>query len=407
MAYAFAALIGAVVPMIVFGRAVFAAALGFAVLALVVSGLRRPAWRELRKSSQTPVGIAVTVTIAAWVLSSFGSEFPWRSFEAAARTGIFVAIGVLAIGALNSEPRLREVCLRAFIIVGAGAALLAVVEMTIAPELFWALRLKGWLDQPLHSELKSFSSLAVIVVPSLILAGRVLRGYWMGYAVATSVAFSFLVWENYNRAAIAGFLAIVGILAVFRLLRSGGRRSAAWLAGILAVGSLSVAVWLEAVRGMMRDIAPDADWLFPLWLVDFQRQTIWKQALEIWHKAPWFGVGPNTINFDPSAARPLPGNESLHIIPAHPHNWVVEVLAETGIIGLASLLVALLTLSLHLARRYRATGSLCILAAMAVMAGYWVSGLFNFSFWSAWWQAAFVLTLTIALSAEDTSTANR
>jgi O-antigen ligase len=395
MGYAFAALIGAAVPTIVFGRAVFAVVLGIAFFALVISGLRCQAWRELRERSRTPVGIAAIVTITAWVMSSFGSEFPWRSFEASARTGFFVSIGVMVSGALKGEPRLRDVCFRAFIIVGASSALLALVEMTIAPELFWALRLKGWLAQPLHTELKSFSSLAVIVVPSIILAGWILRRYWMSLAVACSAAFLFLVWENHNRAAIAGFLAIIGILAAFRLLRPGGHRSAVTLVGFFIFGSLSVAVWLKATRP---PIELDADWVFPLWLVDFQRQTIWGQALEIWQKAPWFGVGANTINFDLSASRPLPGDESLHIIPAHPHNWIVEILAETGVIGLASLLVALLLLSLQLARRYR---------TMAVMAGYWVSGLFNFSVWSAWWQASFVLTLAVAFSAEDSSAATR
>ena len=37
-------------------------------------------------------------------------------------------------------------------------------------------------------------------------------------------------------------------------------------------------------------------------------------------------------------------------------------------------------------------------AATAVSIGYWVSGLFNFSFWSAWWQVSFMVLLALCLS---------
>ena len=104
------------------------------------------------------------------------------------------------------------------------------------------------------------------------------------------------------------------------------------------------------------------------------------------------------------AAKPLPGDEVLRMIPAHPHNWVVEVMAETGALGLLALLFTLVFFYVYLLLKYRKTGEAGYLMAILVFAGYWTSGLFNFSYWSAWWQLSFVLTTAFALSAFSAKT---
>ena len=112
----------------------------------------------------------------------------------------------------------------------------------------------------------------------------------------------------------------------------------------------------------------------------------------------WIGFGVNAINYSPGADAIIPGTSDLNLIPAHPHNWAVEVLSETGIIGFLPLLAAISWMVIGLLANFRRTGDLAVLAGIAVSLGYWGSGLFNFSFWSAWWQVSFFLMTSFCLA---------
>ena len=67
----------------------------------------------------------------------------------------------------------------------------------------------------------------------------------------------------------------------------------------------------------------------------------------------------------PGAFDQIPGYGYIYI-PAHPHNWVLEVLAETGVVGLAPLMVLMAMMVARLARDYLRTGDPAVLAATAV-----------------------------------------
>jgi O-antigen ligase len=107
----------------------------------------------------------------------------------------------------------------------------------------------------------------------------------------------------------------------------------------------------------------------------------------------------NTINFAPGADAVIPNTIlKLKMIPSHPHNWVLEVMAETGVFGLLSLFGAIAVSTFHMIRKFLLNGDNAYLIAACMSVGYWVSGLFNFSFWSAWWQMSFVLIIALCLS---------
>jgi O-antigen ligase len=78
---------------------------------------------------------------------------------------------------------------------------------------------------------------------------------------------------------------------------------------------------------------------------------------------------------------------------------MLELLVESGVIGLGAALVALGVFTrrlLHAARR----GAPGVYAAIALAGAYFGSNLVNFSVWSAWWQATFVTLLALALAAD-------
>lgn len=399
----FAALIGVSIPTVVFGRAVLAAIVALGVIALLTDRhLRQSAWHQLREYASHPVGIMVIVTVLFWAVSALGSSFPLRSLEAALRSGLFVAVGVMVYAALRTNPKLHEISSRVIIAAAAVSVTVAIMEMTVLPELYWVLRLKGLISTPLDTELKSFSSLIVILFPLLTLAGWRAPPAWRFWAAFAATGFVVLAWHNSNRAALAGLLGALLVSAVALFVRYGAKRVV--ISAVLSVGALFAVVflWLSISRSHLSNVAPENDWFFPVWLIDFQRQTIWAHSLEIVRQAPWFGIGPNTINFASGANKPLPGNESLHIIPAHPHNWFVEVLAETGVFGLFCLIAVIASCVVSLLKDFRAKGNANLISAMAILAGYWASGLFNFSYWSSWWQVSFVVGFVIALASPPT-----
>jgi O-antigen ligase len=258
------------------------------------------------------------------------------------------------------------------------------------------MHFKGWRDVPVGTSLKSFAALAVFMIPVLLWIGFQLRGWWVLFSAASAFGFLALIGLTYNRATIAGLIVMIVFGAGLVAWTSRSRLIRISLPlGALAV-LIGVMVWLNVTR---QRPGFDGDWYFPLWLVDYQRQSIWRFAAEIVQQNFWFGMGMNTINFAPGAEAVIPNTiHKLKMIPSHPHNWVLEVMAETGAFGLLSLFGAIAVSIFHFIRKFLLNGDNAYLVATCMSVGYWVSGLFNFSFWSAWWQMSFVLIIALCLS---------
>ncbi|MBT3359045.1 MAG: O-antigen ligase family protein [Rhodospirillales bacterium] len=392
---AFAILLGCALPIQVVGRG----AIGVVVLAAFLCFLSMPGKSLYVKrafgAARGPIGVMLLITLIFWLPNAFNSVDPVRSLEAAMRTFAFVGIGTLFWAVLIEHRGIQDLSLRALVIASTLSVVIALIAQTALPELHWFLHFRGWISLPLGTSLKPFSALAVLTVPAMILAGIRLKGVWTVLAVANVVGFLALVWLTYNRATIAGLLGIIvlaaGLTAGFNRTR---QVKVAMAIATLAVFS-AVLIWLNVTR--QRHGFGD-DWLFPLWLIDFQRQTIWNFAIELFQQNFWFGMGANTINFAPGADAVIPRTFGLAIMPSHPHNWVLEVAAETGIFGLFSLLVAVSLSLMQYARGFFRTGNGAYFSAACMAAGYWASGLFNFSFWSSWWQVSFVLMTGFCLA---------
>jgi len=393
----FAVFLGIAIPSLAFGRVVFAVCVSLALIALFVCRSWREVLGELIAQCRTLFGMLILLTFIAWLPNLFFSNFPIRSFEAVFRTLIFVAVGSVFCSALSSERRLLDVSLHAFCAMTAISISFALVAMTVLPEIYWAIRFEGWLSQPVATRLKGFSALGTLVVPVLVLAGYRLSTAGKFIATLLSVGFLAVISIGYNRSAMAGLLAMVAAVMVAVLLRRGTRRSV--LISLFGFGAVlaGTAAWLRITRANMiteiQKFAPGSEWNFPVWLVDYERQTIWSHALDFASDSPWFGIGANTINFVPGADAIIQGTRDLHVIPAHPHSWAVELFAELGAVGLAMVLITIGVLAWQALIGWRRSGQVGLLVAIAVMAGYWGSGLFNFSYWSAWWQVSFLICL--------------
>ena len=406
-----AVLTGIAVPCFVFGRVIMALPLILAVLLLVWFPERRLYWRALLGQIRTPIGMMVLVTLALWLPSMVVSPLPLRSMEAWVRVPVFICLIFFLSAMLSERQEALALALKALIVTGAIATLFALFSLTFLPELLAFSRRLGWSAEPHpgasflsssgsvfrpHDILKSYGALSGLMVPVLVWAGWRTGAGWRGLAVATVVGLLAVVWLTYNRSAIAGLFMMAVVFAGLMMIVY--QRPVIYVASsvFILVVTLPLMLWLYETH--FNPYLPEGMVVFfPNWLIDYQRQMIWDRAFDFGMDAPWFGNGINAINFLPGADAPMPRN-NLNIIPAHPHNWLVEVFAETGAIGAFALLTVVITLCLKLAGDFLRYGDTALLAALMVNVGYWGSGLVNFSFWSAWWQVSFLLMTAFCLA---------
>ena len=389
-------LISCVLPIQIMGRAAIAGTLALAFFCFLFLPQKSMYLKRALDAGRSPIGVMMLITALFWLPNIFQSFDPIRSLEAGSRTFIFIGLATLFWAVLVENKSLHSFYCRAFILASGVAILIALIAELAIPELYWLIHFKGWRDVPVGTSLKSFSALAVFMIPALLWFGFRLGGGWIILSVGSALGFLALVWLTYNRATIAGLLAMIVVVAGLVAWTSRSRL----IQIILPLGALAVLigvlVWLNVTR---QRPGFDGDWYLPLWLVDYQRQSIWRFAAEIVQQNFWFGMGINTINFAPGAEAVIPNTiHKLTMIPSHPHNWVLEVMAETGAFGLLSLFGAIAVSIFHFIRKFLLNGDNVYLIATCMSVGYWVSGLFNFSFWSAWWQMSFVLIIALCLS---------
>lgn len=132
-------------------------------------------------------------------------------------------------------------------------------------------------------------------------------------------------------------------------------------------------------------------------IIDAHRQIIWGFSFKEFKKNCFLGTGPDTSNFIENSqieiGHPLTGD--MTYIPSHPHNFLIELLLETGFFGLISFLILIFYINLLFIKKCNALD----LRFLLFFNGYfWTSSLVNFSFWAAWWQGSYFIIIAILFS---------
>lgn len=385
-----AIILGLTVPAMVSGRAVLQGLAAAALVAVLVIAWRdRGIFARAGTAVCTRFAMALFLAFAAMALSIPGSLDPFRSFDAWARTLAYIGGCVLFWAFLCGDARARTLCRRALILgCAAGIGLVVCAQLGLT----WPLQVVRNTFGPvsglwaLHAP-KAYAAALSCAVPALIWCAWHETGKWRWLAGLAAAGALAVIIGTANRSAIAGLLAMA--LAVSLAIALRRSRRWVWIWAFSAVGMLAATFTLIQ---MLPD-APSSravwDWV-PAWLVDTHRQQIWHFVGGKIAESPWFGYGINVIERIPGAHDKIPGYRAEYV-PSHPHNWVLEVLGETGIIGFAPIL---LTLIWWLARHFMghlASGSSATLAQVGLASVFWGSSLFNFSIWSSWWLISFFL----------------
>ena len=136
----------------------------------------------------------------------------------------------------------------------------------------------------------------------------------------------------------------------------------------------------------------------PTNLIDHHRQFIWGFSIQKFILKPLFGYGQDSSNFIDGSQVDIGSKYTgdMNFIPSHPHNFLIEILLETGIFGTFSFILFIYIIN---ARIWKLNQSLEFkLHLIFLNSFFWSSSFVNFSFWLGWWQASYFLLLSLIAS---------
>lgn len=389
------------IPLRVSGVAPQQGALGLALIgALVIFACDAETRHHVKHAITSRTGILISAIFVVWAISLFFSVNPLGSLKIGGRTGLFV-LGITIIWAAIKPHQENHVLIgKIFVVAALGSLIAAVLSLSGVSVILSILKFDFTNSHIPTVALKAFAASVLCMVPVVIWAGRRIGGQWRFWAYAYLPLAVVMILQSHNRAALAGLLAMI-TAGIIVLLLTNHRHTRLLTFAAVAV-STAILVWLRNDRFVMTARNLDGMYL-PEWLIDPHRQQIWKFAFHKFLDHPWFGNGIDQLNKLSGAHEIAPslGNTAF-LIPSHPHNWALEILAETGILGFLPVLIAITYIAWKLIGGFLKTQDEGAIAQLTLVAGFWASALFNFSIWAVWWQLTFfILFAFIAATPPD------
>ena len=398
--FVFATLIAVSVPAIILGKAMVGSPVILALLMVFALPERAKILAMARQTLATNTAKLIYVTAVIWLVGLTITSDLTKSLQTEFRTLLFIAGTTVIWAALSVRRAAIDIFMKALMASVIILGTISVISLTSPYELI--IYIRGYEKSGLHSIilLKAAASSSALLIPVLIWIGARFRGVWTVFAAVAIAELAAIIFLTNSRSALAGVLA--SVMVVGMAIISSQRKANVRLMWILAMlGCLVVTIiWLFVTRSWTVTATDSSVWWLPVWLIDAARQGIWAYAWNASEEWRWFGVGINVVDSLPGAAEHNALTNTANI-PLHPHNWMVEIIVETGVVGFIAMITTIGHRFLSFLRRYVRHKEPALLTLMAVWAAYWGSGLFNFSYWSAWWQESFLLLTAVCLAGRE------
>lgn len=396
-----AVLAGAAVPLGVFGRAVVGFDLVLVLLAILAVPGRGALVSLRRVELADPLVLALAAMLASWFVSALRSFDPGHSLEEWARSLGLLLGAVLLYRFFTAHGAAHRLALKSLVLAALAGAVLGLVGRYFAPSLLGLIRGQGWLEINSINALKAYGSVAACLMPIALWSGFRLGGAWRWAGLAYIPSALLVMRAGESHAGLFGAAVMATLMLAAALLPAGSRLyGALGLVALLLFGAIAV-ILLQipplpdpSTLGARLALAP-FDLAPPASLIDPHRQMIWGFARDRAVEAPWFGRGLDVSNLLPGA-NTIVEAFNQEFIPSHPHNWALELFLETGAVGLVAIFAVLALLVGRLASHENPRFDR--VAGLGLFGAFWGSSLFNFSFWSSWWQAGFLLLLVLVMA---------
>lgn len=177
-----------------------------------------------------------------------------------------------------------------------------------------------------------YTAAAGVIAAGLIASWS--RGAWLGAAVGVMIV---LVLRS-RTAAVLTALAVLALLVAILL----GAFSPASVPAPIAERVQDLPAYFGLTDALSQPVT-DANYAV------LERLAHWVAAERMWARAPWLGIGPGNFN----TIYPLVRLPRWDVALGHAHNIYLNVLAETGIVGLMAYTGMLATATVHVWRRFR------------------------------------------------------
>lgn len=393
-----AVMVAVAIPLRVSGVAPQQAPLGLALIAaMAVCFMNTDARRLIRQALASKTAMFVSAIILAWAITIPFSLHPLGSLEIGGRSFLFLLGAVLIWAALKSQEGVHRLLWKVLVVSAIASASASLLSLIDVPIILPVIKADFNTHKIPAASFKAFAASALCLIPIVIWAGRRLGGNWRYWAYTFAPLAISVIMLTHNRAALAGLLTMIAISVVIIVVAK--HRHANILLVLAAGASIAILAWVRSVRLPLVPEHINGMYL-PEWLIDPHRQNIWKFAGGKFLDHPWLGNGIDQLNKLSGADTIVPGlGSSAYLLPSHPHNWALEILAETGIIGFLPLFATLAYVAWLLTRKFIRTHNEEALVQVALMASFWGSALFNFSIWAVWWQLTFFILFAIVSAA--------
>jgi O-antigen ligase len=386
--------IGLSVPLSQIGISYTTSLLAIASVAALLHPNRKLWIREVAARLKSPLGIAIGIVFIAWIPSLFVSIDPAKSVQVWCRSNAYLCLGSVLWAFLRNNPCSLLLAQKVLIAASAVSVLLVGVNFLGGTEYIRALRFEEFTEGWPPHVMKLYAAPAVCLIPVLICIGYRLGRVMLLSSLGISAGFIVFVYLTGSGASIAGLLFGIYCVVTTWLGRRHIGISISCMVGLAA----AIAAWYVWFASQTIPDHSDFDtYPLPSYIIDRHRQIIWFFVISRMPDAMWFGYGIDAINKIAGA-----GDFAYlktEYLPSHPHSWALEILAETGVVGFCAFIGGL-GVAFYGACRKAIIGSPEALAVVGLLAIYFGSGLFSFSFWASWWQLILII-LWAVLTAMD------
>jgi glycosyltransferase involved in cell wall biosynthesis/O-antigen ligase len=362
------------IPLIAWSRDIAVVTLVLATLGLL-KGPRAP----VRPYLAAPAPI-VAVLLLAWSAASllWAPHMPWETWLKTG-TSIALSIGLAALLAAQNNDRISRLANAVFFGVLALAVLLTIER--VSNGFFVGLHREA---ETVAQRLTTLSGGLVLLCTTCFAFGLLLARYlgaliavplWTCVVLALSLAYPM-------DAEVAAIAAGVGVLV---LVLMWGRAAAITLMTVMALGMVGWGFFAESAAGaglhhwLMANVDPN--WGY--------RVEIWRYVSELIETRPLEGYGFDASRVIGQSATLIPSFEGKTSF-LHPHNGMLQVWLELGLVGVALLsATAALGFRAFLKRKPNRLTLAAVCATVTTSAVIWS---LSFGAWQGWWLAVLGLT---------------
>ena len=322
-------------------------------------------------------------TIILFLVSSILSIKPYRSFEVVFYFIAFVLININFLKLLiNNKESFNEI-IKFFVIS-------TVINITFI--FFYDLYQSGFLAGNFSSqEIRKYKGVLNIVTIFVILLVFLKRTIF--FVIPLLFLLPSLYISNSNAPLLGIFLGLT-LCAVYFFLEKIKKKKIIIIT-LSLISLLTANIFIKNLPNKFDTNSINTQkFTIPINILDAHRQFIWGFTISKIKEKPILGFGPDTSNFIKEGQRIINSEHTgtMKFIPSHPHNFLLELLLETGLLGTLSFLIFIFLMNYNLFKKANYNEKFFIIFFNGY---YWGASLVNFSYWQAWWQCSYFLILSL------------